>query len=478
MEFLASSRERVIDRFTNLPNDVACHILSFVSFRDSARVGCLSRRCKELYLGVRNLDFDSAHANYAWDRFRLLNCLDRFMLQRGEKDINKFRIHWIFDRENNDEYFRIMSWISYAVKCNVGSLIIELSMFGEMTLELPSCIFHCKSLRHLIVDVLNRGGKVLKMPSLACYSNLQSLKLKNVTIQEEFGKWISECCKSIKELSLEQVFKTERISIESLSLESFSIACNYLVCSKDLLKLSVLNISGEKLAKISIVWQAPGGIDYLQIFSPNVKDLTLIGIFRNYISLGTLMCLEKSIISPVGIYDSNKALEVLCSVSRAKVLNLMGDIIKLLQVVFRDGCRTPPLDNVCCFSVLSVFSSLSDDLVPPMATLLKTMPNLIDLQLSSAVISVNSRTSSSGFNISYWKSLNLAFVDRLQNATLSILNGNNEVEFAAYLLENATNLKKMVIYHSGQHSAIRWLQNKSVCSSTANVFFMELVKRN
>ncbi|KAL6132837.1 hypothetical protein ACLB2K_065076 [Fragaria x ananassa] len=171
----------------------------------------------------------------------------------------------------------------------------------------------------------------------------------------------------------------------------------------------------------------------------------------NYISLGTLMCLEKSIISPVGIYDSNKALEVLCSVSRAKVLNLMGDIIK---VVFRDGCRTPPLDNVCCFSVLSVFSSLSDDLVPPMAALLKTMPNLIDLQLSSAVISVNSRTSSSGFNISYWKSLNLAFVDRLQNATLSILNGNNEVELAAYLLENATNLKKMVIYHSGQHSAI------------------------
>ncbi|KAL6142485.1 hypothetical protein ACLB2K_060765 [Fragaria x ananassa] len=119
------------------------------------------------------------------------------------------------------------------------------------------------------------------MPSLARSSNLHFLILKNVAIEEEFGKWISECCKSIK--------------------------------------------------------------------------------------------------SP----------EVLSSVSRGRVLTVTGDIIK-----------------------------------------------------------------SSGFNISYWKSLNLAFVDHLQYASITIFNGDNEVEFAAYLLENARNLKEMVIYHSAK-SAIR-----------------------
>ncbi|KAL6139113.1 hypothetical protein ACLB2K_064390 [Fragaria x ananassa] len=252
------------------------------------------------------------------------------MLQRGEKDLNKFRIHWIFDRENNDEYFRVMSWISYAVKCNVGVLILKLNLFGAMTLELPSCIFDCKSLKHLIVNVLNVGGKVFKTPSLARSSNLQFLTLKNVAIEEEFGKWISECCKSIK------------------------------------------------------------------------------------------------------------SLEVLSSVSRGRVLTVTGDIIK---IVYRDGFRTLPLDNVCCFSALTVFGTLSDDLVPPMSNLLKTMPNLISLRLYNAAISLTSRTNViSGFNISYWKSLNLAFVDHLQYASITIFNGDNEVEFAAYLLENARNL--------------------------------------
>ncbi|KAM5560925.1 putative F-box/FBD/LRR-repeat protein [Rosa sericea] len=478
MELFASSRasrERVRDRFTNLPEDVACQILSFVSFRDSARVGCVSKRCREFSLCVLNLDFDSAYAIYVRDRLRLLNCLDRFLFQRGEKEIKSFRIHWIFEGESarNDEHFRVMSWINYAVKCNVGSLNLELSMFGGMmTLELPPCIFHCKSLRHLIVDVLNTGGKILKTPSFACSSNLQSLKLKNVTIEEEFGKWISWCCKCIKELSLEQVFKTERISIQSSSLESFSLASDYRWCSDDLLKLSILNISGEKLGKIHIQWKTRRrGIDYLQIFAPNVKDLTLIGIFMNYLSLGKLMWLEKSIIYPLGIYHFDKAFEILCSVSRAKVLALIGDIIK---VVFREGIMTPPLDNVYCFSMLG---TLTDDLVPPMAILLKTMPNLISLRISNAVIPLNSSTNSSGFNISYWKSLNLAFVDHLEYISIPIFNGDNEVEFAAYLLENARNLKRMVIYHSGQHSAIKWLQNKSFCYSTANVIFMEPVKQ-
>lgn len=81
---------------------------------------------------------------------------------------------------------------------------------------------------------------------------------------------------------------------------------------------------------------------------------------------------------------------------------------------------------------------------------------------------------SSGFNISYWKSQNLTCVHHLEDVSIPIFNGDNEVEFAAYLLENARNLKKMVIYHSGHHStAIKWLQNKSFCYSTAKVIFME-----
>lgn len=464
----------VVDRFTNLPDDVAHHILSLLSFRNIARVGCVSKKCREFYQCIPNLDFDStAYAHSTQARLRLLSCLDRFLFQRGEKKIQSFRIRWFFEgsASNGNEQFRVMSWIHYAVRCNVENLNLELSVYELLrTLELPSCIFLCESLRHLVVDVLNAGGKILKTPSFACSSNLQSLKLKNVTIEEGFCKWISWCCKCIKQLWLEHIRKTETISIQNSSLESFSLVGDYRLGFYDLHMLSVLNISGEKLGNIHIHWKTRiRGINYLNIYAPNLKDLTLIGIFMNQLYLGKLLRLEKSILYPIGLHDFDKAFEVLSSVSRGKILALIGDIIK---VVFRQGSLPPPLHDICCFSMLG---TLNDDLVPPMALLLKAMPNLIRLRISNAVIPFNASTNSSGFNISYWKSQNLTFVHHLEDVSIPIFNGDNEVEFAAYLLENARSLKKMVIYHSGQHhsTAIKWLQKKSFCYSTAKVIFME-----
>lgn len=62
----------------------------------------------------------------------------------------------------------------------------------------------------------------------------------------------------------------------------------------------------------------------------------------------------------------------------------------ILQVVFRQGSLPPPLHDICCFSMLG---TLNDDLVPPMALLLKAMPNLIRLRISNAVIPFNSSTN-------------------------------------------------------------------------------------
>lgn len=50
--------------------------------------------------------------------------------------------------------------------------------------------------------------------------------------------------------------------------------------------------------------------------------------------------------------------------------------------------------------------------------------------------------------MAYWKLLNLAFVDRLEQVTIELPNGTNGIELASYMLKHAKSLKKMVMVHS------------------------------
>lgn len=50
------------DRFSNLPDEVAHHILSFITFKDLTRVGSVSKRCREFYVSVPSVRFDSSRA--------------------------------------------------------------------------------------------------------------------------------------------------------------------------------------------------------------------------------------------------------------------------------------------------------------------------------------------------------------------------------------------------------------------------------
>lgn len=55
------------------------------------------------------------------------------------------------------------------------------------------------------------------------------------------------------------------------------------------------------------------------------------------------------------------------------------------------------------------------------------------------------------FDIGYWKLQNLGFINRLEFFTIEILDWNNVVELASYVLECAQKLKKGVIICSAQN---------------------------
>lgn len=86
--------------FSDLPDEVAHHILSFLPIRDVARVGCVSKRFRKLYLSNRsyNFDFEAASIATCHQRRRLLKCLDEILVKSSYKrygKIQSFRFQWV-----------------------------------------------------------------------------------------------------------------------------------------------------------------------------------------------------------------------------------------------------------------------------------------------------------------------------------------------------------------------------------------------
>lgn len=313
--------DSIRDRFSPLPDEIAHHILSLVDFEDLTRVGAVSKRCNEFYLSTPSFTFCLPFDNMQ-RKSNKMNCFDRFLHRRGNNKIHHFGIELSFPAGISSKVFQVMTWIDTATRCSVEVLDLKLNMLrNEPTVEFPLSIFHCGSLRSLLVHF-----HIFKVPSFPCPNNLQRLNMSYVELDDEgFSKWISTSCKFIKELELNCVH-AENLTIESSSLESFTFrACTSFCC---------LNISGEKLEIIHLKWEFyETGSRSLHICAPNLKHLKWIGSLLSHQNLGKLLCLEKAEIfleaKSYCVCDFHNVFEVLCSICTAKVLILSHKTIKV-----------------------------------------------------------------------------------------------------------------------------------------------------
>lgn len=77
----------------------------------------------------------------------------------------------------------------------------------------------------------------------------------------------------------------------------------------------------------------------------------------------------------------------------------------------------------------------------------------------------------------YWKAQNLDFICQLQEATIELFGGSNEVELARYILEHAENLQKMVIIYLPEQSDVIEMINENKIISEAVVIFQPIYSR-
>ncbi|KAM0980609.1 hypothetical protein ACFX2A_014037 [Malus domestica] len=404
-------------------------------------------RVKEVVVVVRKTD----SAASCEVRLKLVNSLDRFLLQRGDNKIGHFRLVWKSHAvyEENDEapcfcvneHFRIMTWIHNALRCNVKVLDAKnrvVDFEDELYTLFPSCVFLCATLTSLAVDM---DFTMVKTPSVAFSSNLVYLKLLNVKIEDEgFFKWISCSCKFIKEIFLFGISVRGNIIIKSSSLEKFGYV------DGGSFTLSHLNISGEKLEVINITWRFSSPDDKsLNIFAPRLKDLCWRRSLVNQANLGELECLEKAdICLEPKADDSDKLIKHFYSLHRVEHLVLNA---ATFQALFREGYTHAQFDRL--FYLELNLRSFSDDIFPAVVSLLRGLHKLCTLYITYFAVpsSMDPQPNVSGFDKEYWKLQNLDFIDQIKEVTVELDGSNNGIEFARYILEHAKNLEQMCIQY-------------------------------
>ncbi|XP_050382802.1 putative F-box/FBD/LRR-repeat protein At1g78760 [Argentina anserina] len=464
----------MIDRLSNLPKELIHHILSNVLIEDLAQLTCVSKRWRELCLSSPSLEFCGFKdlMDMACERrLKLMNSLDRFLLNRGGNQMKSFLLFW--DGHNDEELeepcfcvnerFRIMTWIQNAVRCKVEKvhLLVYFSGFDDDPIAFPSCAFRSSSLRSLVVEMRRT---VVKTPSFDFFSNLEKLDLRDVIIQdEEFFKWISCSCKSLKDLSLTEIREIHTITIESSSLEKF----HFLDYAAD--ETCHINISGEKLEEINVDCNYSSGTAVVKIVAPNIKHLLLEGNVKNYMNLGELKCLEQAAILMEPIVDDfDKVNEVISSLRSVEVLVLNEATIK---AAYKEDHMQAQLDKLWYLQMN--IGSFTDVLVPAVVCVLRGTPELCTLYIRYKPTSPDPSSNTSGFDMEYWKMQNLKFVSQVENVTIELSGGCNGIELARYILERAGSLEKMIIRYFAEHSNVIGKLKESKMISSPSLIFEE-----
>ena len=269
-----------IDRFSSLPDHIAHHILSFLSMEDISRLCIVSKTCRELCISIPVLTFDALpYRDNARKRNQLMNYLDLFLLQRKWMDTTHCYINWTVQNNVFQEDYRVISLLHNEVMCKVPLLHVMLKTEGIFIL--PPSVLCCGSWKTLTINLVDG---ILKFPSFIDtfgFSNLRSLSLRSVQINESFGKWVSSYWQFLEYLDLHDISGTKSLIVTSSSLEILKIWSLRNVVFR-------INVSAEFLRELRLVWTFRPEERVLELSTPRLTHFVCGGSILNLSLKGNL----------------------------------------------------------------------------------------------------------------------------------------------------------------------------------------------
>ncbi|KAL6278491.1 hypothetical protein ACE6H2_022092 [Prunus campanulata] len=410
-------RGRMTDRFSNLPDQIAHVILSFLTMADLARLSYVSKCWRELCLSSPVLNFNEynciAAADMCDSKQRLLNILERFLLLRADHKIQRFRFDWHFPppKKNQssssscscrDVYYRVMSCVQKATRVD------EFEPLSE--------VFH--GLRINEVLILNEAAiKVMfklegSMP--VSFNNVRSLRMNIGCVIDEIVPSMVSVLRGMPYLRTLYIKRCPPFH------ELESNKCGF-------------DIEYWKLQNL-------GFINRLEFFTIEILDWYNVVELASYV----LECAQKL-----------KKCVIICSAQNLEEVKLKLEKCKMISksaiVMFKlEGSIPVSFENVRRLRI--DIGSISDDVDPPLVSLFRRMPNLYDLGVANVFMTLHHM--------------------QVESLTTEPLDEFNEVVYPGILLECAQKLTKFVIICSPQNL------EKSKMISKAAIVFKEDRKKN
>uniref|UniRef100_A0A7N2LPN8 F-box domain-containing protein n=1 Tax=Quercus lobata TaxID=97700 RepID=A0A7N2LPN8_QUELO len=396
-----------LDRISDLPDSLICHILSFLPTKHAVATTILSTRWKQLWTMVPILDFGDKDFV-----FRVLSLRKPF-------PVKKFRLvlHHSFDRSH------VRTWVDYAIEHGVQEL--HLLVKRNITCELP------QSHSLFNFDLLVKRNSNCELPhSLFSCGSLEVLELS--------GKIVLDCPPSVHLPNLKHLYLKK---IKYANDDSFH---RLLIGSPNLLRLHVLN---RPYNNVNFILNNPT-LEYLDIDN-QVQDARFGKVQINAPSLKFLIlnipnCHDLSVRKAINVVEANVNLFELnqlndddCIVKLLKaLLNVRNLILRYNKSLSFASANDLPIYNNLSRLQLEV-KCCNSHLLP---ILLENSPNLENLIL---------KVDTEGPHESCWtESVNVPKCLKSHLRTISLLQFKvleHELKLITYMLKNAKVLQRMDI---------------------------------
>ncbi|KAL1223335.1 putative F-box protein [Cardamine amara subsp. amara] len=125
-----------MDRISNLPDEIICHILSFLTTNEAALTSILSKKWRNLFALVPNLDIDYDNFQYPNQgkrdidglRKSFMDSIDRVLALQGNSPIKKFSLKCTDAADS----VRVDSWISNVLVSGVSELQLSIILDSDL----------------------------------------------------------------------------------------------------------------------------------------------------------------------------------------------------------------------------------------------------------------------------------------------------------------------------------------------------------
>ncbi|XP_068636157.1 putative F-box protein At1g49610 [Aristolochia californica] len=208
--------------FTDLPDHLILHVLSFLSITDAIKLSAVSRKFRFSWNFLSNLDFDQRAFPGPNNPRLYADFVDGSLILFAAATLNSF--HLWFDYEHLYSS-HVDSWVLFAVRKNVETLQLRLSGYRRSygIHEGNPYHFPLALVSHGRLGVLNLCYCSLDSTPQLSFPHLKSIFLNDVKMSDEAIPDLVSGCPLLEELSVDYCYTVQHLKIVSPRLKKLEL---------------------------------------------------------------------------------------------------------------------------------------------------------------------------------------------------------------------------------------------------------------